>query len=115
MLKQTIRPEFINRLDEIVMFAPLTKEQLMDIVSLQFDLFAKMLKKQQIDIEVTDNAVNWIAQRGYDPHYGARPVKRVIQKFVINELSKEILAGKIDKDKPVTVDYDGEKIIFKNE
>jgi ATP-dependent Clp protease ATP-binding subunit ClpB len=115
LLKQSIRPEFINRLDEIVMFAPLTKEQLVDIVRLQFNLFAEMLKKQRIDIEVTDEAVEWIAERGYDPHYGARPVKRVIQKFVINELSKEILAGRINKDRPVTVDYDGNEIVFSNE
>ncbi|MFP4448383.1 MAG: ATP-dependent chaperone ClpB [Bacteroidales bacterium] len=115
LLKQAIRPEFINRLDEIVMFTPLTREQIKDIVRLQFDLFASMLKKQQIDIQVTDAAVNWIAQRGYDPHYGARPVKRVIQKFVINELSKEILAGKIDKDAPVIVDYDQNNIRFRNE
>lgn len=115
LLKQSIRPEFINRLDEIVMFAPLTQEQIKDIVRLQFDIFASMLKKQQIDIQVTDAAVNWIAQRGYDPHYGARPVKRVIQKFVINELSKEILAGNIDKDAPVIVDYDQENIKFRNE
>ncbi|MFP4047710.1 MAG: ATP-dependent chaperone ClpB [Bacteroidales bacterium] len=115
LLKQAIRPEFINRLDEIVMFAPLTREQIKDIVRLQFDLFASMLKKQQIDIQVTDAAVDWIAQRGYDPHYGARPVKRVIQKFVINELSKEILAGKIDKDAPVIVDYDQNNIRFRNE
>ncbi|MFW6364555.1 MAG: ATP-dependent chaperone ClpB [Bacteroidota bacterium] len=115
LLKQAIRPEFINRLDEIVMFTPLTREQIKDIVRLQFDLFASMLKKQQIDIQVTDAAVDWIAQRGYDPHYGARPVKRVIQKFVINELSKEILAGKIDKDAPVIVDYDQNNIRFRNE
>ncbi|MFO8235243.1 MAG: ATP-dependent chaperone ClpB [Bacteroidales bacterium] len=115
MLKQAIRPEFINRLDEIVMFAPLTQEQIKDIVRLQFNIFASMLKKQQIDIEVTDKAVEWIAQRGYDPHYGARPVKRVIQKFVINELSKEILAGRINKDVPVIVDYNGNNIVFQNE
>ncbi len=115
LLKQSIRPEFLNRLDEIVMFAPLTKEQLHDIVKLQFNLYSKMLKKQQIDIEVTDSAVEHIADRGYDPHYGARPVKRVIQKSVINELSKEILMGNIDKDKPVKVDYDGNNIAFRNE
>jgi ATP-dependent Clp protease ATP-binding subunit ClpB len=115
LLKQSIRPEFINRLDEIVMFAPLTEEQLHDIVKLQFNLYSKMLKKQQIDIQVTDKAVEHIAKRGYDPHYGARPVKRVIQKAVINVLSKEILMGNVDKDKPVIVDFDEDGIVFKNE
>ena len=115
LLKKTIRPEFINRLDEIVMFAPLTREQIKDIVWLQFERFQRMLKKQQIDIQVTEQAVQALADRGYDPHYGARPVKRVIQKTVINELSRDILAGKINRDKPVWVDYDGGQMVFSNE
>ncbi len=115
LLKKTIRPEFINRIDEIVMFAPLTREQIRDIVRLQFERFQKMLKKQQIDIQVTDQAVQALADRGYDPHYGARPVKRVIQKTVINELSRDILAGKINRDKPVWVDYDHGQMVFSNE
>ncbi|MFW5944554.1 MAG: ATP-dependent chaperone ClpB [Bacteroidota bacterium] len=114
MLRQTIRPEFINRIDEIVTFAPLTKEQIEEIVRLQFERIKKMLAKQHIDIELTDKAAEALANRGYDPHYGARPVKRVIQKVVVNELSKEIIAGNIDKDKKVTVDYDGENIVFSN-
>lgn len=114
MLRQTIRPEFINRIDEIVTFAPLTKEQIEKIVRLQFERIKKMLAKQHIDIELTDKAAEALANRGYDPHYGARPVKRVIQKVVVNELSKEIIAGNIDKDKKVTVDYDGENIVFSN-
>jgi ATP-dependent Clp protease ATP-binding subunit ClpB len=115
LLKKTIRPEFINRLDEIVMFAPLTREQIKDIVRLQFSRFSRMLKKQNIDIETSEKAVDALADMGYDPHYGARPVKRVIQKTVVNELSREILAGSINKDYPVKVDYDGEKITFSNE
>jgi len=115
LLKKNIRPEFINRIDEIVMFAPLTRDQIKDIVRLQFEGFSRMLKKQQIDVEATEQAVEALAERGYDPHYGARPVKRVIQKTVINELSKQILAGKVNKDKPVQVDYDGEQIVFSNE
>ncbi|MBS3806182.1 MAG: ATP-dependent chaperone ClpB [Bacteroidales bacterium] len=115
MLKKTIRPEFINRIDEIVMFAPLTREQIKEIVRLQFEGFRKMLKKQQIDIEATGQAVEALAERGYDPHYGARPVKRVIQKTVINELSREILAGKVNKDKTVQIDFDGEEIVFSNQ
>ena len=114
LLKKTIRPEFINRIDEIVMFAPLTREQIKDIVRLQFERFSRMLKKQNIDIEAGEKAVDALAEMGYDPHYGARPVKRVIQKTVVNELSREILAGSINKDYPVKVDYDGEKITFSN-
>mgnify|MGYP006284577163 FL=1 len=114
MLRQTIRPEFINRIDEIVTFAPLTREQIKQIVGLQFEKIKSMLSKQHIDIELTDKAVDALANRGYDPHYGARPVKRVIQKTVVNELSREILAGSIDRDKKVTVDYDGENIVFSN-
>jgi ATP-dependent Clp protease ATP-binding subunit ClpB len=114
MLRQTIRPEFINRIDEIVTFAPLTREQIKQIVGLQFERIKSMLSKQHIDIELTDEAVEALADRGYDPHYGARPVKRVIQKTVVNELSREILAGNIDKDKKVKVDYDGENIVFSN-
>jgi len=115
ILKKTIRPEFINRVDEIVMFAPLTREQIKEIVRLQFEGFRKMLKKQQIDIEATGQAVEALAERGYDPHYGARPVKRVIQKTVINELSREILAGKVNKDKTVQIDFNGEAFVFSNE
>jgi len=115
LLKKTIRPEFINRIDEIVMFAPLTREQIKDIVRLQFERFSRMLKKQNIDIEAGEKAVDALAEMGYDPHYGARPVKRVIQKTVVNELSREILAGSINKDYPVKVDFDGGKITFSNE
>jgi ATP-dependent Clp protease ATP-binding subunit ClpB len=115
MLKQTIRPEFLNRIDEIVMFNPLSKQQIKEVVNMQFERVKKMLNKQYVDIKVTDNAVEWLAKRGYDPHYGARPVKRVIQKFIVNELSKSILANEINKEKPVTIDYDGDKIVFSNE
>lgn len=115
LLKQTIRPEFLNRIDEIVMFNPLSKQQIREIVNMQFERVKKMLNKQHVDIKVTDNAVEWLAKRGYDPHYGARPVKRVIQKFIVNELSKSILGNEINKEKPVTIDYDGDKIVFSNE
>ncbi len=115
LLKKNIRPEFINRIDEIVMFAPLTQPQIEEIVRMQIQRFQAMLDKQHIDIQATDKAVKALAERGYDPHYGARPVKRVIQKSVINELSREIIAGRINKDKPVQVDYNGEGIVFKNE
>jgi ATP-dependent Clp protease ATP-binding subunit ClpB len=114
LLRKTIRPEFINRVDEIVTFAPLTKEQIKQIVKLQFERVKKMLNKQHIEADLADKAVEALADRGYDPHYGARPVKRVIQKSIVNELSREILAGNIDKDKKVSVDYDGEKLVFSN-
>ncbi len=115
LLKQTIRPEFLNRIDEIVMFNPLSKEQIKEIVRMQFSRVQKMLEKQHVEVNITDKAVEWIADRGYDPHYGARPVKRVIQKFIVNELSKAVLGNKINKEKPVLVNYDGEKITFRNE
>jgi ATP-dependent Clp protease ATP-binding subunit ClpB len=115
MLKQTIRPEFLNRIDEIVMFNPLSKQQIKEIVNMQFERVKKMLEKQHVDIKISDDAVEWIAERGYDPHYGARPVKRVIQKFIVNELSKSVLANEINKEKPVLVDYNGKAITFKNE
>lgn len=114
ILKQTIRPEFINRLDEIVMFNPLTKNEIEDIVRLQIKILSKNLKTQSVELEITENAVLWIANIGYDPHYGARPVKRVIQKEILNELSKQILANKIDKEKKVIIDKVGESLVFRN-
>jgi ATP-dependent Clp protease ATP-binding subunit ClpB len=114
VLKQSIRPEFINRVDEIVMFAPLTEKEINDIVRLQFKLIQKMLKAQNISIDITDEAVSWIAKTGFDPHYGARPVKRIIQKEIMNELSKKIIANTIDKDKKIIVDKDEKGLIFRN-
>jgi len=114
VLKQSIRPEFINRVDEIVMFAPLTEKEINDIVRLQFKLIQKMLKAQNISIDITDEAVSWIAKTGFDPHYGARPVKRIIQKEIMNELSKKIIANTIDKDKKIIVDKDEKGLVFRN-
>ncbi|MFP4023344.1 MAG: ATP-dependent chaperone ClpB [Thiohalospira sp.] len=114
VLKQSIRPEFINRVDEIVMFAPLTEKEIKDIVQLQFNIIQNMLKAQGISIEITDEAVNWIGKAGFDPHYGARPVKRIIQKEVLNELSRQIIANKINKDQKILVDKDEKGIIFSN-
>ncbi len=114
VLKQSIRPEFINRVDEIVMFAPLTEKEINDIVRLQFIMIQKMLKAQNISIDITDEAVNWIGKAGFDPHYGARPVKRIIQKEILNELSKKIIANTIDKDKKIIVDKDERGLIFRN-
>lgn len=114
VLKQSIRPEFINRVDEIVMFAPLTEKEINDIVKLQFIMIQKMLKAQNISIDITDEAINWIGKAGFDPHYGARPVKRIIQKEILNELSKRIIANTIDKDKKIIVDKDEKGLVFRN-
>ncbi|MDY6799684.1 MAG: ATP-dependent chaperone ClpB [Bacteroidota bacterium] len=114
VLKQSIRPEFINRVDEIVMFAPLTEKEINDIVRLQFIMIQKMLKAQNISIDITDDAVKWIAKAGFDPHYGARPVKRIIQKEILNELSKKIIANTIGKDKMIIVDKNEKGLVFRN-
>ncbi|HEY4788414.1 MAG TPA: ATP-dependent chaperone ClpB [Bacteroidales bacterium] len=114
LLKQTIRPEFLNRIDEIVMFTPLTKVQIREIVSIQFGHIKEMLEKSGITAELTKEATDWIADQGYDPHFGARPVKRVLQKYVLNELSKKILAGTINKESKIIIDYFGEELVFHN-
>ena len=114
LMKQTIRPEFLNRVDEIVMFSPLTKPQIREIVKIQFAHIQKMLKESDITAELTDDAIDWITESGYDPHFGARPVKRAMQKLVLNELSKKILAGTIQKDRPIIIDSFGEELVFRN-
>lgn len=114
LLKQTIRPEFLNRVDEIIMFKPLTSIEIKEIVKIQFQIVAAMLQQQGIVISITDAAVNWIASAGFDPLYGARPIKRVMQRSILNKLSKEILAGTIEPSKPITIDYfDGDDIVFR--
>lgn len=115
LLKQTVRPEFINRIDEIVMFTPLTNANIKEIVGLQLKSVIKMLAIQQITMDATPEAIDYLAQKGYDPHYGARPVKRVIQKEVLNQLSKEILAGKITTESIILLDsFDGQ-LVFRNQ
>ena len=115
LLKQMVRPEFINRIDEIVMFTPLTNENIKEIVGLQLKSVTKMLAKQQITLDATPEAINYLAEKGYDPQFGARPVKRVIQKEVLNELSKEILSGKIVVDSIILLDcFDGQ-LVFRNQ
>lgn len=115
MLKKTIRPEFLNRIDEIIMFSPLTREEIHTIVSLQFNQIARMLKANEIELGITDAAIDWLAQLGYDPQFGARPLKRVMQKRVLNELSKQILAGHIRKEDKIIVDIDNNNFIFRNQ
>lgn len=114
LLKQVIRPEFLNRIDEIVMFAPLTVNEVENIVNLQFELIKSMLKNQNISIEITKEAIQRIAKIGFDAHFGARPVKRIIQKEILNKLSKEILANRVDKEKRILIDTEGEELIFRN-
>ena len=115
LLKQTVRPEFINRIDEIVMFTPLTNENIKEIVGLQLKSVMKMLAKQQVTLDATPEAINYLAVKGYDPQFGARPVKRVIQKEVLNELSKEILSGKIAIDSIILLDSFNGKLVFRNQ
>ena len=114
LLKKTIRPEFLNRIDDIIMFTPLNEEEIRKIVTLQLNSVKKMLAQNGIALEFTDAALAFISDKGFDPQFGARPVKRVIQKYVLNELSKELLGGKINKDRPITIDSNGAGLVFKN-
>ncbi len=111
-LKSTFRPEFLNRIDEIIQFSPLDESEIHQIVKLQFQKIQKMLRENQIDITITDEATKWIATAGFDPLYGARPIKRALQTHVLNELSKQILQEKISKDHPITVDVKDGKLVF---
>ena len=114
MLKQTIRPEFLNRIDETIMFTPLNEREIEEIVGLQINSVKKMLAKNGVTLEVTPAALKLLAKEGYDPEFGARPVKRVIHRLVLNRLSKDILAQKVDKDHPIIIDEANDDLIFKN-
>ncbi len=114
LLKQTIRPEFLNRIDELIMFTPLNRNELRDIVTLQFKGVQNTLAEMGIEIDASEEALDWLAQLGYDPQFGARPLKRVIQKRILNELSKEILSGKIDKDSKIKLDVFDNHFVFLN-
>ncbi len=114
LLKQTIRPEFLNRIDEIIMFTPLNEKEIEEIVGLQIKSIQRMLAKNGITLEVTPKALKFLAEEGYDPEFGARPVKRVIHRLVLNQLSKDILAQKVDREHPIIIDLDGSDIIFRN-
>ena len=114
LLKKSIRPEFLNRIDEVIMFTPLSREEISEIVSLQFGHLQKQLAEMDITLEASPEALDWLAQLGYDPQFGARPLKRVIQKRVLNELSKEILGGKISKDSNIKLDVFDNKFVFLN-
>ncbi|MDE7133998.1 MAG: AAA family ATPase, partial [Rikenellaceae bacterium] len=114
LMKQTIRPEFLNRIDDIVMFTPLQKSEVRQIVELQINSLVRMMNNEGLSMEVTDSALDYIARAGYDPQFGARPVKRAIQKLLVNELSKQILSGAVDKDNPITVDCKDDRLVFGN-
>ncbi|HBI81408.1 MAG TPA: type VI secretion system ATPase TssH [Bacteroidales bacterium] len=111
LLKQSIRPEFLNRVDEIIMFTPLNREQIKQIVLLQFNRIKQMLTPNGINIDISDSAVEWITDIGFDPLYGARPIKRVMQKKILNELSKQLLAGTVNREQTITIDYFGDDML----
>ena len=113
-LRSTMRPEFLNRIDEIITFTPLTKEQIADVVRLQMKKVTEMLEPQGIRLECTPQAIAFLAEEGYDPDFGARPVKRAIQQFVLNDLSKKLLADEVDRDKPIIIDDFGDGLVFRN-
>jgi ATP-dependent Clp protease ATP-binding subunit ClpB len=114
LLRRTIRPEFLNRIDETIVFTPLSRSDINQIVKLQFNQVLKRLSGTDVKISLTDLAVDWLAAVGYDPHFGARPVKRHLQKYVLNELSRRILAGTVDKNRPIVIDVEDEGLVFKN-
>ncbi|MBR5392533.1 MAG: ATP-dependent chaperone ClpB [Prevotella sp.] len=114
MLKQTIRPEFLNRIDETIMFLPLTQQEIADVVTLQMKQIQKMLKDQDLQLEWTPQAIDYLAEVGFDPEFGARPVKRAIQHYVLNDLSKKLLAGDVNREKPIIIDNFGDGLLFRN-
>jgi ATP-dependent Clp protease ATP-binding subunit ClpB len=113
-LRMTMRPEFLNRIDEIITFQQLSEQEISEVVRLQLRRVQQMLEPQGFRFEATDHAVSWLAHEGYDPDFGARPVKRAIQQYVLNDLSKRLLAGQITKDKPIIIDEFGEGLVFRN-
>ena len=115
LLRQTIRPEFLNRVDEIIMFQPLLKKEIRNIVSIQLNALKKTLEGSHIELTFTDYLLDYLADNGYDPQFGARPLKRLIQKQIVNQLSKKILAGEIDRSNPVLIDVFGNTVVFRNE
>ena len=115
LLKQTIRPEFLNRIDETIMFTPLNEQEIEKIVGLQLNSVKKLLAANGVELNVTPAALKFIAHEGYDPQFGARPVKRIIHRYVLNQLSKDLLAQKVDKSKPISIDADKNGLVFKNE
>jgi len=113
-MKKTIRPEFLNRIDDIIMFTPLSESEIGLIVTLQLNVVKKMLEQNGVTLSYTDGAVRSIAEQGFDPQFGARPVKRVIQRSVLNELSKELLSGHVNRERPIVIDVQNGSLIFRN-
>ncbi|MBR5454806.1 MAG: AAA family ATPase, partial [Rikenellaceae bacterium] len=114
LMKRTLKPEFLNRIDEVVMFTPLTRRQTLQIVDIQLAAVERMLREVGMELKVTPAAREWLADAGYDPTYGARPVKRAIQTHLVNALSRSILAGSVERDRPIEVDVEGGNLIMKN-
>jgi ATP-dependent Clp protease ATP-binding subunit ClpB len=114
LLKQVIKPEFLNRIDDLIMFTPLGQAEIAQIVQLQVESIAGMLKENGVDLRITPAAVNYIAAEGFDPQFGARPIKRALQRLVLNKLSEQIIARTIQKDKPIVVDVKDEALVFAN-
>lgn len=114
LLKKTIRPEFLNRIDDIIMFTPLNEEEIRRIVSLQLESVKKMLAQNGVALRFTNEALDFIADKGFDPQFGARPVKRVIQKYILNELSKALLGGTVERERPIVIDRSGDGLVFEN-
>ncbi|MCB0284847.1 MAG: AAA family ATPase, partial [Calditrichaeota bacterium] len=115
LLRQTIRPEFLNRVDDIIMFTPLLKNEIKGIIKIQLSNLQKLVAESGIQLEFSDYALEFLAEHGFDPQFGARPLKRLIQKEIVNTLSKKILAGDIDKSQPVLVDVFDNTVVFRNE
>jgi ATP-dependent Clp protease ATP-binding subunit ClpB len=113
-LFRTVRPEFLNRVDEIITFSPLNQEQIRSIVCLQLDIIKKRLADNDITLDISQNAIDLLAREGYNPDFGARPVKRAIQRLLLNDLSKTLLSGTLDTARPIIVDTDEEKLTFHN-
>lgn len=114
MLKKTIRPEFLNRIDETIMFLPLNEKEIKQIVLLQIKGVQKMLAENGVELQLTEGALNFLSQVGYDPEFGARPVKRAIQRYLLNDLSKKLLSQEVDRSKAIIVDADGDGLVFRN-
>jgi ATP-dependent Clp protease ATP-binding subunit ClpB len=115
LLKNSIPPEFLNRIDDVIMFTPLTKKEITEIVRLQFNRIAAMLRENEIEVAISEDAVQWIADKGYDPQYGARPIKRLLEKNIVSELSTAILAGTVTKENSILIDCNKDALVFKNQ
>jgi ATP-dependent Clp protease ATP-binding subunit ClpB len=114
MLRRTLRPEFLNRIDETIIFTPLSSENIRQIVRYQFEQIIKRLSATEMKIDITEAAINWLTNVGYEPHFGARPVKRILQKYVLNELSKRILSGEVDNKHKIVIDEHNGTLVFSN-